>query len=107
MKLVKDGGRFMEWQQDFVVSIMDEVKAALVRVEAPEDLVRELTESIAFSVASLIDGSRTSKSSAGTDLNPMLCFLTKGNELVHCGGNSFMHEYVHRLSGKVFDEPRS
>ncbi len=107
MKAISDGGQHMAWQQDFVVAILQEVKAELVRVEAPDDLVRELTERIAFSVASLIDGARTSKAADGSELNPILCFLTPAGELVHCGGSSFMHEYVDRLSGEVFGENRS
>jgi len=97
----------MAWQQDFIVSIMQEIKVDLVRVETPDDLVRELTERIAFSVASLIDGSRTSTTSDGAELNPILCFRTADDELVHSGGGSFMHEYVQRLSSEVFGESRS
>jgi hypothetical protein len=107
MKLTADGGRFMAWQQDFLVCIMQEIKADLVRVDVPDDLVRELTERIAFSVASLIDGSRTSTNSEGAELNPILCFLTAERELVYSGGSSFMHEYVQRLSSEVFGESRS
>ena len=97
----------MAWQQDFVVSIMEQIKADLSRSEAPEELIRELTEKIAFSAASLIDCARTSKASDGSKLNPVLCFLTRDAELVPCGGNSFMHEYVYRLSGEVFGDQRS
>jgi len=107
MKPVADGGRFMALQQDLLVAIMQEIRADLLKVEAPDDLVRELTERIAFSVASLIDGSRTAKTADGAELNPILCFLSEGGELVHCGGNSFMHEYVQRLSSEVFSEERS
>jgi hypothetical protein len=107
MRPTADGGRFMAWQQDFLVALMEEIKADLVEVEAPDYLVRELTERIAFSVASLIDGRRTAQDQEGKELNPILCFLTSGGELVHCGGNSFMHEYIERLSDEVFGEKRS
>jgi hypothetical protein len=107
MKLVMDADRFMAWQQDLLVTLMQEIRTELVRIEAPEDVVRSLTERIAFSVTAVVDGSRSATTAQGIELNPILCFLTEEGELVHCGGSSFMHEYVGRLSGRVFDDASS
>ena len=104
MNLVADGERYMAWQQTFIATIIEHVKANLENAEAPKDVVRNLTEQIAFSVATIIDGSSTVETAEGLELNPILCFLNKEGNLIHCGGNSFMHEYVHNLSRDVFGE---
>jgi hypothetical protein len=107
MKLVMDADRFMVWQQDLLVTLMQEIRVELVHTEAPEDVMRGLTERIAFSVTAVVDGSRPATTVQGIELSPILCFLTEDGELVQCGGNSFMHEYVGRLSGRVFDDASS
>ena len=106
MILTKDGGRFMAWQQHFIASVMEDIKTTLINEDAPEDVVRDLTERIGFSVACAIDGC-SSVEADGVKLNPILCFLTKEGELVHAGGNSFMHEYVHKIAEGQFGEKHS
>jgi len=106
MLLTKDGGRFMTWQQEFIATVMADIKASLINADAPEDIVRDLTEQIGFSVACSIDGC-SSFEADGVKLSSILCFLTNEGELVHAGGNSFTHEYVNGIAEELFDEKHS
>lgn len=106
MLLTKDGGRFMTWQQHFIATVMEDIRANLINADAPEDIVRDLTERIGFSVACAIDGCSSFKVD-GVKLSPILCFLTNEGELVHAGGNSFTHEYVHGIAEELFDDKLS
>lgn len=104
MKLVTSGS-FDRLQQALAEELIRTVKRELERVDAPPELVAELSGSIAFSVASLIDDV------AGFEVNneaviPILTFLVGEEELEFAGGNSWMHEYIYRLLPVVFPENR-
>jgi hypothetical protein len=57
--------------------------------------------SIGFAVASLLDDVAGFEVD-GESVSPLLTFLTGENTLEFCGGNSYMHEYVHRLLPGLF-----
>ena len=94
MKLV-DNGSFDRLQQAFVVELLRTVKRQLVGVEAPEEMVEELTGRIGFAVAGLIDDVAGFESN-GEEVTPVLTFQTADDELEYFGG-SYLHEYVYRL----------
>jgi hypothetical protein len=102
MKLVNIGS-FDGLQQALVTELLMRIKRELELVEAPDDMVRELTESIGFSVAGLIDGT-SSFESGGKVVEPMLTFMVAEGQLEFAGGNSWMHEYVHRLVPRIFGD---
>ena len=106
MKLVSDADRFDNWQAYFIGEIMEEMKLILDDAQLPAAQVRDLTEKLAFSVACVLDGSR-SVEVEGVELNPILTFAPEGEELIHCGGNSYMHEYVFGISDEIFEPKNS
>ena len=100
MKLVQTGA-YNRLQQGLVVELLKTVRGELERVETPDYLVRQLTESICFSVARLIDDVAGFEHN-GEEVSPMLTFLVADDELEFAGGNSWMHEHVHGLIPGVF-----
>ena len=95
MQLTTDGD-FIAKQQALVGALLVAIKEELERVDAPTDLVTELTGSIAFRITSLLDGASSAEHD-GEELNPMLAFQVSDSELLWPGGNTWMHEYVYRL----------
>ena len=106
MKLVLDADNFDNWQTYFIGEIMEEIKQHLEDAQLPATQVRDLTEKMAFSVACVLDGSRSVEVN-GVELNPILTFSPEGEDLVHCGGNSYMHEYVFGISDEIFESKNS
>jgi len=102
MKLVSNGS-FDRRQQALAAELIRTVKRELEKADAPPELIEELSGSIAFSVASLIDDVAGFECE-GEAVNPMLTFLVADDELEFAGGNSWMHEYIHRLLPSVFEE---
>ncbi len=94
-------GLFDGYQQILAEEIIRALKFELERVEAPADLVMQLTGSIAFAVTSLIDGTAGIERD-GEQVSPLLTFVVGEEELESAGGNSWMHEYVYRLLPNVF-----
>ncbi len=99
MKLVSDT-TFDERQQRLTAAILEAVARELKKVSAPEELVEQLTGSIAFAVTSLIDDSASVDYGNGS-LSPVLTFQVADEELAYGGGNTWMHEYVYRLLPEV------
>lgn len=95
MKLISHDS-FDDRQQALTAALIEAIARELKKVDAPEDLVEQLTGSIAFAVTALIDDS-ASEDFAGGTLSPMLTFQVGEDELAYAGGNTWMHEYVYRL----------
>ena len=102
MKLVSNGA-FDRLQQALAEELIRTVKRELEAVDAPSEVIAQLSESIAFSVASLIDDVAGFEVN-GEEVSPMLTFLVGDDELEFAGGNSWMHEYIHRFMPVVFPE---
>ena len=102
-KLVEDAERYDNWQPYFIGEIIQAVKRELEASKVPKKKLRDLTESIAFSVACIIDGSQTFEVD-GEEIDPILTFSIEENELIHWGGNSSLHEYVHGVAQEIFEE---
>ncbi|WP_172204760.1 hypothetical protein [Niveibacterium sp. COAC-50] len=100
MKLVSKGS-FDRLQQALAKEFIRVVKRELESVEAPPEVVEQLAGSIAFSVASLLDGV-TFLEHDGEPISPMLTFQVGEEELEFAGGNSWIHEYIYRLLPSVF-----
>ncbi len=65
--------------------------------------LKETTGKIAFSIACTIDDTAGIEFE-GTEVNPYLTFLRDDDDIMHCGGNSFTHEYVFGILDEVFGE---
>jgi hypothetical protein len=66
---------FDRLQQALTVELLRTIKAELEKVDAPEDLVEQLTGSIGFAVTSLIDDTAGFEAD-GESVSPLLTFLT-------------------------------
>ena len=94
-------GDYTERQQALTEALLRAIKQQLEDVDAPPELVQKLTGSIGFAVTSLIDGV-ASADYGGQELNPILGFSIGAEQLLHAGGNSWMHEYVYRILPRLF-----
>jgi hypothetical protein len=102
MKLVSHPS-FSDRQQRLAAAILDAIAGELKKVDAPKEMVEELTGSIGFAVTSLIDDSASVEFGDDT-LSPMLTFQVADEELAYAGGNTWMHEYVYRLLPEVLEQ---
>ena len=103
MLLKNDGDKFDELQSIFIGGIIDEIKIKLEEAKLPSDKVRELLENISFSVATILDGSR-SVEYEGVEASPIITFQEGDNDLIYPGGNSWMHEYVFGTISDIYGE---
>jgi hypothetical protein len=87
---------FDDRQQRLTAAILEAIARELKNVDAPADIVRQLTGSIGLAVTTLIDDSASFSFGDG-ELSPMLTFQISSDELAYGGGNTWMHEYVYRL----------
>ena len=105
MKLNIDYGQFDQMQlrvvEELIISIRNGLKEAGIE---DDDVIREATGNIAFSVAEIIDGSRVMELK-GQSVVPFLTFVNErnGDELLIVEGGSWMHEYVFGTVDEVFD----
>jgi hypothetical protein len=102
MKLVSHGS-FDRLQQALAEELIRTVKRELEGVDTPPEMIEQLSGSIAFSVASLLDDVAGFERN-GEVVSPMLTFLVGEEELEFAGGNSWMHEYIYRLLLAVLAE---
>ena len=103
MQLKNDGDKFDELQSIFIGGIIDEIKVQLEEAKLPNDKVRELLENISFSVATILDASR-SVEYEGVEASPVVTFQDGEKDLVYPGGNSWMHEYVFGTISEIYGE---
>jgi hypothetical protein len=103
MQLKNDGDKFDELQSIFIGGIIDEIKVQLEEAKLPNDKVKELLENISFSVASILDASR-SVEYEGVEASPVVTFQDGEKDLVYPGGNSWMHEYVFGTISEIYGE---
>ena len=102
MKLVSHGS-FDSKQQALTEAILRAIRSELERVDAPLELVEQLTGSIGFAITAILDDSRSIEVEGAT-LSPVVTFLVGHDELEFGGGNSWMHEYVYKLLPAVLAE---
>lgn len=103
MELVHDVEKFEELQEIFIREIIEQIRLKLLEAGITGDNLKELTLSIAFSVASTIDDAAVIESS-GVEVHPFLTFVGDEGQLIHCGENSFSHEFVASAIVKVFSK---
>ncbi|CAN7390337.1 hypothetical protein [Variovorax sp. LjRoot178] len=101
MKVVSTGS-FDDLQQALTAEFIRAIKAELEKVDTPDDLVEQLTGSIAFAVTSVLDDVAGFEAD-GRPVSPTLTFQTSDETLEGAGGNSWMHEYVYRLLPAAFE----
>ncbi|MDO6765347.1 hypothetical protein [Agarivorans sp. 1_MG-2023] len=102
MELKLNAESFDEHQMILIGEIIDRVKSDLKLAGVKDEQLKEMVGNIAFSIATTLDNSSTTEFD-GVVVNPYLVFQTQDNELTHCGGNSYMHEYVFGILDEVFE----
>lgn len=103
MQLKTDPEKFDQLQQLLIREIIEQIRFKLAEAGIRDELLKELTGHIAFSVASTLDDTAGIES-GGVEVKPYLTFATGDDELVHGGENSYSHEYVADLITELFDE---
>lgn len=103
MQLKEDGDKFDQLQSILIGGIIDSIKEHIDAAKLPPKKARELLENISFSVATILDASR-SVEYEGVEAIPVITFQDGKNELVYPGGNSWMHEYVFGTISDIYGE---
>ena len=101
MELIHDVEKFEELQEIFIREIIEQIRLKLLESGLSGEELKEATLRIAFSVASTIDDNAVIERD-GVEAHPFLTFVNEGGDLIHCGENSFAHEFVANIVGKVF-----
>ena len=101
MRLKLEPKQFDEYQEVLIDNITETIKIKLLEAGLQGETLEHLTAEIAFSIASTIDDT-TGIESDGVAVRPYLSFRTETDELVHCGENSYTHEYVFDALKRLF-----
>ena len=99
MDLQLNPGKFEERQAILVNELAKIIQVKLTEAGLERDKINELTLSLAFSITCMFDGV-SGIEAEGMDVRPYLTFQID-DELVHCGENSFMHELIYDVIGKL------
>lgn len=102
-KIKSNADEYDEQQAIFIGAIIEDVKSKLEEAGIKGSQLKELTGNISFGIATLIDNS-TSIEFEGKEIFPLLTFIENDDELIHCGGNSYTHEYVFGVLDEIFEE---
>ena len=106
MEVTLNEKSFDDFQSQMLTEIIFDVRTALEEADIPREKIRDLTHEIAFSVATIIDGSRDMY--VGNKL--VLPYLTFAKDrscehLIATEGGSWMHEYTPELIEDSFEHP--
>ena len=102
MQLEIDTEKFEQQQQILLRELIEQIRFKLAAAGYKGSDLKEVTGEIAFSVASTIDDMAKIEFE-GTEVRPYLTFRTDDTQLIHCGENSYMNEFVASLMNEVFD----
>jgi len=104
LKLNLNAEEYDQQQVIFIRAIIEDVKSRLEETGLSGDQLKDLVGNISFGIATLIDNS-ASIESEGKEIFPQLTFYSEDNDdLIHCGGNSYMHEYVFGVLDEIFQK---
>jgi len=87
---------FDRLQQALTTKLLRTIRTELEKVDAPEDLVDQLTGHIGFAVASLLDDVAGFEVD-GESVSPLLTFRTGEKNLEFCGGKRARDEVSNRV----------
>lgn len=103
MQLNLDTTRFDQYQVILVRELVQSIRVKLQEAGLSGAKLDEVTASIAFSVASMIDDT-SSIEVEGVEVHPYLTFRTSEDVLTHCGENSYTHEFVYEVLQSLFEQ---
>ena len=102
MELQLNLAKFEERQAIFVTELAKTIQVKLTEAGLEGGKVNELTGALAFSITCMIDGISGIEAD-GIEVQPYLTFQVD-DELVHSGENSFMHELIYDVLGKLIHD---
>ncbi len=102
MELKLEPETFEALQEIFIKEIMQTVMTKLVEGGLEGQQMEELTASISFSIASILDDTSRIESE-GVEVKPYLTFRESDDALIHCGENAYTYEYVIKILKELFD----
>lgn len=102
MDLTLEPQTFEKYQDVMVDDIVKTIMVKLIESGIEGRQMRELTASLAFSVASIIDDTANLQSE-GDAVRPYLTFRSGESELIHCGENAYLHELVYDVLKRMFE----
>ncbi len=103
MQLEIETDKYEQHQQILLRELIEQIRFKLVAAGYDGDKLKEVTGEIAFSVASTLDDMARVEFE-GTEVKPYLTFRTDDTQLIHCGENSYMNEFVASLMNEVFSK---
>ncbi len=103
MEQIIDIEKYETLQEIFVGEIIEQIRLKLMEAGITGDELINLTGELAFSVTSTIDGNVIIERD-GVDVHPYLVFSGVDDKTIHCGENSFTHEFVASEMGKIFSK---
>lgn len=103
MQQILDIDKFEELQELLVRELIEQIRLKLTQAGLNGEQLRETTGEIAFSVASTIDDNANIEQN-GVEVHPYLAFSDKDGLIIHCGENSFTHEFVASVMNQVFND---
>ncbi|MBW9256448.1 MAG: hypothetical protein K1562_02340 [Candidatus Thiodiazotropha sp. (ex. Lucinisca nassula)] len=101
MQQIIDIEKYEQLQEILIQEIIEQIRFKLAQGGITGDQLRELTGEIAFSVASSLDD-QANIEHEGVEVHPYLAFIGTESEVIHCGENSYGHEFVADIMKKVF-----
>jgi len=93
MELKLDTEKFEEIQEVFIKELIQMIHVKLVEAGLTGATLENTTAHLSYSLASLIDDTSNVEND-GIHARPYLTFKVDDNEIIHCGENSYMYEYV-------------
>jgi hypothetical protein len=106
-KVTLDKDKFDQFQIEMVTAIIGTIVRELGKANLPNEQFKDLATGIAFHVCCILDASQPFGNEED-DIFPVITFQAEGyaeDEVISCGGGSYMHEYVHGLVDACF-QPR-
>jgi hypothetical protein len=103
MKLKLDPTLFDEQQFGLVRELVQSIRVKLQEIGLSGEKLDQATASIAFSVASTIDDTSAIEAD-GKEIHPYLTFRTTEEQIIHCGENSYTHEFVYEVLQSLYEQ---
>lgn len=102
MQLKLEPEKHEKYQESLVREIIQTVMVKLVEAGLEGEKLEEVTASVSFSIASIIDDT-TAIEVDGNAVNPYLTFRDGDDEIIHCGENAYTYEFVTGVLKELFD----
>jgi hypothetical protein len=99
MELELNSEKFEKRQDILVEELAKTIQVKLAEAGLERDKINDLTLKLAFSITCILDGVSGIEAD-GIEVRPYLTFQID-DDLVHGGENSFMHELIYDVTGRL------